>query len=308
MGLAASTGTLLVVWRIPLLRRVRLKDRVLPYLRDLPGVAASGPGHAERSALSFAGTTGLSDQFRRIRGDLARRLDGALGGDESVRRRLDQLGLDSVEEFRTRQVVWAGSAVAAVLGLGLARAAAGQPPAAALVALGAMSAAALGVVACDQQLSRRAARTSTQLLVQLPPAAELLALAVAAGEGPATALERVGTISSGALARELARVLSDSRAGMPFSAALERCSARCDVSAVRRFVDAFVVALERGTPLAVVLRAQAADARDAARRDLVERAARREVLMLLPVVFLVLPVSVLFALFPGFYGLTLAVA
>ncbi|MFI5101127.1 MAG: pilus assembly protein TadB, partial [Actinomycetes bacterium] len=37
-------------------------------------------------------------------------------------------------------------------------------------------------------------------------------------------------------------------------------------------------------------------------------AARREVLMLLPVVFLVLPVSVLFALFPGFYGLTLTVA
>ena len=80
------------------------------------------------------------------------------------------------------------------------------------------------------------------------------------------------------------------------------------MAAVRRFADAFVVALERGTPLADVLRAQAADARDAARRELTERAARREVLMLLPVVFLVLPITVVFALFPGFWGLSLSVA
>jgi len=74
---------------------------------------------------------------------------------------------------------------------------------------------------------------------------------------------------------------------------------------VRRFVDALVVALERGTPLAAVLRAQAVDAREAARNELVALAARREVLMLLPVVFVVLPVTVVFALFPGFWGLRL---
>ena len=89
---------------------------------------------------------------------------------------------------------------------------------------------------------------------------------------------------------------------------MEAYAARSDVAAVRRFADAFVVALERGTPLADVLRAQAADARDAARRELTERAARREVLMLLPVVFLVLPITVVFALFPGFWGLSLSVA
>ena len=57
--------------------------------------------------------------------------------------------------------------------------------------------------------------------------------------------------------------------------------------------------LERGTPLADVLHAQAADVREAGRRALIESAARREVLMMVPVVFLVLPVTVLFALFPG---------
>ncbi len=59
------------------------------------------------------------------------------------------------------------------------------------------------------------------------------------------------------------------------------------------------------TPLADVLRAQAADVREAARRDLIEAGARKEVLMMVPVVFLVLPVTVVFAFWPGLVGLSL---
>ncbi len=298
IGMTASLGILLVLARLPLLHRVRLQDRVLPYLRDLPGVVAPrGTASAAPARSGGRDLPDLPDLVRRARDGLAARLDRALGGAESVRRRLDQLGRGTVEEFRTEQVVWAGAAVAVVLGLELLRAAAGSSPSPPIVVLLAASAAAIGVVGCDQRLSRRAAATQAQLLVQLPAAAELVALSVAAGEGPAAALQRVHRIGSGALARELGRVLADARAGAPLGRALESLGARCDVLAVRRFADAIVVALERGTPLATVLRAQAADARDAARRDLVERAARREVLMLLPVVFLVLPVSVLFTMF-----------
>ena len=60
-----------------------------------------------------------------------------------------------------------------------------------------------------------------------------------------------------------------------------------------------------GTPLAAVLHAQAADAREAGRRVLLETGARREVLMMVPVVFLILPVTVLFAFWPGLVGLRL---
>ena len=68
-----------------------------------------------------------------------------------------------------------------------------------------------------------------------------------------------------------------------------------------------MIAIDRGTPLADVLRAQATDARDVRRRQLMETAGRREVAMLVPVVFLILPITVVFALFPGFYGLNLSV-
>jgi len=74
---------------------------------------------------------------------------------------------------------------------------------------------------------------------------------------------------------------------------------------VARFAQGISVAVERGTPLSDVLHAQAADVREAGRRELIEVAARKEVLMMVPVVFLVLPVTVFFAFWPGVVGLSL---
>ena len=53
-----------------------------------------------------------------------------------------------------------------------------------------------------------------------------------------------------------------------------------------------------------VLRAQAVDVREAGKRALLEAGGRKEVSMMLPVVFLILPVTVLFALYPGLLTLT----
>jgi tight adherence protein C len=39
--------------------------------------------------------------------------------------------------------------------------------------------------------------------------------------------------------------------------------------------------------------------REGGRRALIEEGARKEILMMVPVVFLILPVTILFALFPG---------
>jgi tight adherence protein C len=58
-------------------------------------------------------------------------------------------------------------------------------------------------------------------------------------------------------------------------------------------------ALDRGTPLSEVLRAQAQDSREDTKRALLEAAGRKEVTMLIPLVFLILPTTVLFAVWPG---------
>ena len=64
------------------------------------------------------------------------------------------------------------------------------------------------------------------------------------------------------------------------------------------------MAIERGTPLAEVLRSQAMDVREAGKRALLEAGGRKEISMMVPVVFLILPVTVLFALYPGLLTLT----
>jgi tight adherence protein C len=61
--------------------------------------------------------------------------------------------------------------------------------------------------------------------------------------------------------------------------------------------------LERGTPLAAQLRTQSTEVAELLRRDLMKLAAKKEAVMLLPVVFLILPTIVVATLFPGVLAL-----
>ena len=96
-------------------------------------------------------------------------------------------------------------------------------------------------------------------------------------------------------------MVADVRTGVPLAVALQSLSRRMALPAVTRLVDQVTGALDRGTPLAEVLRAQAQDARDEAKRGLIEVAGKKEVAMLVPLVFLILPMTILFAIFPGLF-------
>lgn len=138
---------------------------------------------------------------------------------------------------------------------------------------------------------------------EFPTIADLLALAISAGEGPIAAMERVARTSQGELSRELAIAVSEIRAGASLEDALINLGTRSPLDSLSRFAETIAVALERGTPLADVMRAQAQDARELSKRTLMESAGRREVYMLLPVVFLLMPLVIVFAVFPGITAL-----
>ncbi len=296
LGLMGGVGLVVVARRVPIARRPTLEDRVAPYLRD----AASDPWL--RGSFGPTGAAGATSAF--VRGAVDR-LDRWVGGGRSVRRRLDRLGDGrSLEQFREQQLVWGGFGLLIGLGLALLLTARGTShPVGLLVVV--ITCGVLGVLVADRHLSSLVRSREERMLVEFPTVAELLALSVAAGEGAVGALERVTTRSHGELARELSRALADARAGAPLVAALEKVADRAELPELRRFVDGVAVAVERGTPLAEVLRAQAVDVRDAGRRRLMEAGARKEIAMMLPVVFLLLPLTVAFALFPGFYGLSI---
>lgn len=297
LGGLAGLGLLLVLSSSVLERRPDLGVRVLPYVRDLPTVA------------QLVQAVRPSGPFRAVFGpalaSAASAVERLLGGAASVRRRLDRAALPvTVHDFRVEQVLWglAGLAIAAVPSVLVALASPGRT-----LPLGLLCAAAFaaGVLLRDNRLTAQAVARERRILEELPTVVELLALAVAAGEGPVNALDRVSTRCRGAMADELRGVLADVRTGTPLSQSLDALAARTGLPAVARFAEAVAVAVDRGTPLAAVLHAQAADAREAGRRALLETGARREVLMMVPVVFLILPVTVLFAFWPGLVGLRL---
>jgi tight adherence protein C len=299
LGFGFAIGVLLVAVGLPRARRPRLTDRLGPYL-GRPELSRGTIGAPLRRVNSFrAAGRGLLGRF-------AGWLDWSLGGAPSIRRRLTALGSDSsVEEFRAEQVFWAGAGlVVGVVAGGLLGAARGGANPLAVLVLGGTGLVA-GALGRDWWLSADLRRRDEALRTELPVIAELLALAVTAGESPAAALRRVCRVSEGELGRELARTLAESRSGAGLSTALENLAARTTLEPLVRFVDGIVIALERGTPLAEVLRAQAADAREAGKRALLATGGRREIAMMVPVVFLILPVTVLFALYPGLVSITM---
>ena len=296
LGATLAGGVLLVVSRALALRRPRLETRVLPYIRDLPQVA---------SGRSVAPTSAAAGVFGPVLRAAADGVERVLGGATSVRRRLDRAGLDaSVPEFRVQQVIWGLVAFALAAAYSLVKALT-HPGGAIPAVLLCLTAFALGVLARDQHLTSQVKARERRILAEFPTVAELLALAVAAGESPVAALDRVVRRSGGELSADLARVLADVRTGEPVASAFDQMAASTGLPLVSRFAQGIAVAVERGTPLADVLHAQAADVRDAGRRELIEVAARREIAMMVPVVFLVLPVTILFAFWPGVVGLSL---
>jgi tight adherence protein C len=300
LGLTGGAGAAIAVSRLPHLRRPTLQDRVDPYLRD-----STRPSRLLVESRARTAFPTLEPLLSPILADAVRLLDRWVGGSTSVRQRLDQLGAKmTLEEFRAQQLVWGGLGLAGGLCLAIAIEARGNahPLALALVVL---ACAVAGVLFRDRALTRDVQAREERILLEFPTIAELLALSVAAGEGASGALERVTARSNGALAAELARALADTRAGASLVVALESMAARTSLPDLRRFVDGIVIAVERGTPLADVLRAQAVDVREGGRRRLIESGGRREIAMMVPVVFLLLPLTVVFALFPGFYGLSL---
>lgn len=301
LGAAAGLGLVLVVARVMVIRRPQLSIRVLPYVRDLPQVGRT-PSLRVASSTPAAAAVGVFGPVLRAGADLVERV---LGGSSSVTRRLARADIDkTVHEFRVEQVLWGLAGFAATAAYGVVRTLSDPGSAVASILLCGLGFVA-GVLVRDQHLTGQVRARERRIIAEFPTVAELLALAVAAGESPVAALDRVVRRSGGELSADLARVLAAIRTGEPVSAAFDRLAAASGLPLVSRFAQGIAVAVERGTPLADVLHAQAADVRDAGRRELIEVAARREVLMMVPVVFLVLPVTIMFAFWPGVVGLSL---
>lgn len=297
LGGLLGGGLISVLAAAPRWRAASLSVRIAPYVRDVVDDAVLP--HRLRPDAGIL-PVGAGAAATRLRARLLR----SIGDSEALAVRLSQAGSDVTPgAFRARQLGWAvaGFALGSALIVILAITGRMSPPAVTLpVLLGA--GAAMGV---DVVLTARVKARMGRLGDELPTTLEFLALCLSAGEGFFDALRRVSAIGSGELTRELRQAVLAVGTGSPLADALTEMAGRLRQPGLSRAVDQINAALEHGAPLAAVLHAQASDAREDAKRTLIEQAGRREILMMLPLVFLILPLSVLFAVFPGAFILQL---
>ncbi len=281
VGLAAMSGLLIVF--------ARIRATAAPSLSIRIGLHRGTRSLAERDSGPLSAYVAL------LKPRMLRTSDAAVI-------RLAAAGrVGGITQLRWDQLLWGGSGLGTGAIVGWSAIVNGATPMA-LILLPTIG-AVLGVLFLDRRISSQAKKRRARIEGQLPDVAELLAFAVAAGESIIPALHRVACMIRGDLGDEIATVVADASTGVPIEQALRAASDRMNVPAVERFVDGLVISLERGTPLVGVVRAQASDARAVQQQTLMEQAGRKDVIMLIPVVFLILPTVVVIALFPGLRGL-----
>jgi tight adherence protein C len=297
-GAILGVGLWSLVSLTPRLSRPRLRDRVAPYILDISAEARAFTHRRSVDPVPVLGTL-----FAPLFTSLTRLLSALVGGADVTERRLRQSGSAlTLQEFRSQQVIWTVLGLAIGVGASVASPAVRQAPFAIQLAIPIVT--GIGAALLRDWILQRAARTRlSRMGSELPTVLEFLTLSLSAGEGILDSLRRVSGTSSGELSREFAGVVADVRTGLPLAPALLALSRRIQLPALTRCVEQITGALERGSPLAEVLRAQAQDAREESKRGLLESAGKKEVAMLVPVVFLILPLTVVFAIYPGIFVL-----
>ncbi|WP_427130261.1 type II secretion system F family protein [Pseudarthrobacter sp. S9] len=300
-GAVHGAGLWLLLVRLPFMRPTTFVERIGPQLKS----------HNVESRLLRAAPRNVTPfgPLERILRPVIRDGIASLGkinlGSSALNRRLARAGsTKTAVDFRAEQLLWAvGGFVLAISLVVLAGVVGRFSPFIAVVAV--LGSAVGGFLLRDYLLGAHIKKRESRMMAEFPSIAELMALAVSAGESATGALDRVCRSARGELSKEFTRVLAETRAGKPLVEALQEFSSRTDLGPLVRFVDGMIIAVERGTPLADVLRAQAQDVRDTAKRDLMESAGKKEIGMMVPLVFGVLPLTVVFAVFPGLAAISL---
>lgn len=157
----------------------------------------------------------------------------------------------------------------------------------------------------DKELSNKVKKKQSAVEAEFPAIIEMYSLALSAGETPMAAMERIGISAKGSMAIEFKNVVALVKTGMPFHVALDEMGREINSITIRRFVDSLIIATLRGAPIIEVLQRHALEARELQRNRVLGAAAKAEISMMIPVVFLILPISILFALWPSLANLNL---
>lgn len=298
LALAATAGfAAAAAWAVVRPYR-RLGGRVRPYTAvariglsrsaDVRGVVHTGPAFGD-------GT------MKRLFGPMVERVISGFGrliatsSTERLVLRLRQAGLypdlpalERVQEYRVRSLVRsiAWSAGFGVLGLLVS----GPAYMVVFAVLGFL----LGVFNARAGIDKAVTRRRERLRGELYTTNQLIAMRTRVGGGVVDAIRHVVIRGNGALIDELAEVLRLHESGVSLTAALHRAADLTPEPEAARTYGVLATAQERGADLGEALLDLSKDLRSARREELQRSASKRRLLMVVPIVFILAPIVLLF--------------
>ena len=135
---------------------------------------------------------------------------------------------------------------------------------------------------------------------------QMLSIMISAGESPMMALRYISQRSVGYLPNLIKQSFSRYESGNNLTQSLDFIAAATGSSALRRLTNSIQIAIQRGTPILDVLNNQVQSLNKQINLALLKKSGKSEITLLIPVVFLILPVSISFAIWPSIYGLNQA--
>lgn len=246
--------------------------------------------HVARHELNAADRF-IDPVFSRLRG-LAAALTPT-GAAESMTRNLDKAG--NPPAWTVERVYGAkGTLLLVGVGLGFLWQGLDLWGVVAMAALG-----ALGFWLPDLLVYNAGLRRQEELRKGLADALDMLTVCVEAGQGFDAAIQQVSRATTGPIAGEFARVLSEIQIGRSRAEAFASLGERTSAPEVKNFVSALVQADRLGLPIAAVLREQTHNMRVVRRQRAEEKAQKVTVKILFPLIFCIFPALFIVIIGPG---------
>lgn len=135
---------------------------------------------------------------------------------------------------------------------------------------------------------------------------QMMSIMISAGQSPMTAMRYVSERSVGHISKLILKSFDRYASGSNLTSSLEFIAAATGSTQVRRLTNSLQIAIERGTPILDVLNNQVQTLNKGINLELLKKSGKSEIYLLIPVVFLILPISITFAVWPSIYALNQA--
>ena len=147
--------------------------------------------------------------------------------------------------------------------------------------------------------TRPAKFQALETLMEVPDFASLLWFAICAGESLENSLRIAVSRSSGYVSSQFSQVIQNVDLGALLQIELQNLGVESKSDQVRELATKLAVALGNGTALADLLADYVQSASAELRTLLLDKAAKNETKMMIPLVFVILPVTVMFSVYPS---------